>query len=129
MSELTDRGRDVLARMAQGRTNSAIADALHVSVSSIEKYSSFAKLGLLEEPDVHRRVAAVLAYLDRGRARPLSRTRRCRSKCSGPRPRHRDRGSRPVAEGSPCRRARPRSQTLRWSPLAGRRRVLRSEGR
>jgi DNA-binding NarL/FixJ family response regulator len=73
-AELTDRERDVLAAMAQGRTNSAIADSLHLSVSSIEKYTSsiFSKLGLLDEPDVHRRVAAVLAYLDdRGRARPL----------------------------------------------------------
>lgn len=71
---LTDRERDVLAAMAEGRTNSAIADRLHLSVSSIEKYSSsiFSKLGLLDEPDIHRRVAAVLAYLDdRGRAQPI----------------------------------------------------------
>jgi DNA-binding NarL/FixJ family response regulator len=71
---LTNRERDVLGGMAEGRTNSAIAEQLHLSVSSIEKYSSsiFAKLGLFDEPDLHRRVAAVLAYLDdRGRARPL----------------------------------------------------------
>lgn len=71
---LTDRERDVLGGMAEGRTNAAIAEDLHLSISSIEKYSSsiFAKLGLFDEPELHRRVAAVLAYLDgRGRARPL----------------------------------------------------------
>lgn len=73
-AQLTGRERDVLAAMAEGRTNAAIADSLHLSVSSIEKYGSsiFSKLGLLDEPDLHRRVAAVLAYLDdRGRAQPL----------------------------------------------------------
>lgn len=72
---LTDRERDVLGGMAEGRTNAAIAEQLHLSVSSIEKYSSsiFSKLGLFDEPDTHRRVAAVLTYLDhRGRAEPLS---------------------------------------------------------
>jgi len=71
---LTDREHDVLGAMAEGRTNASIAEQLHLSVSSIEKYSSsiFTKLGLFDEPDVHRRVAAVLAYLDdRGRAEPL----------------------------------------------------------
>lgn len=71
---LTDRERDVLAGMAEGRTNAAIAERLFLSVSSIEKYSSsiFTKLGLFDEPDLHRRVAAVLAFLDdRGRAEPL----------------------------------------------------------
>jgi DNA-binding NarL/FixJ family response regulator len=71
---LTDRERDVLAGMAEGRTNAAIAEQLHLSVSSIEKYSSsiFSKLGLFDEPDTHRRVAAVLTYLDHhGRAQPL----------------------------------------------------------
>ena len=60
--------------MAEGRTNAAIAGQLHLSVSSIEKYSSsiFSKLGLFDEPDTHRRVAAVLTYLDQGgRAQPL----------------------------------------------------------
>ena len=73
-SLLTDREREVLAAMAEGRTNSSIAESVHLSVSSIEKYSSsiFAKLGLLDEPELHRRVAAVLAYLDeRSRAQPL----------------------------------------------------------
>jgi DNA-binding NarL/FixJ family response regulator len=71
---LTDRERDVLEQMAQGRTNAAIAGALHLSESSIEKYATsiFAKLHLTDEPQTHRRVAAVLAFLgDAGRAQPL----------------------------------------------------------
>lgn len=74
LAGLTDRERDVLALMAQGRTNAGIADRLHLSESSIEKYVSsvFTKLDLSDEPRVHRRVAAVLAYLqDRLSARPL----------------------------------------------------------
>ncbi|WP_188191807.1 response regulator transcription factor [Nonomuraea sp. SYSU D8015] len=63
--ELTPRERDVLREMAHGRSNSAIARALHLSISSVEKNvnSIFAKLGLENSGDVHRRVAAVLAYL------------------------------------------------------------------
>ena len=71
---LTGRERDVLERMAQGRTNAAIAAQLHLSESSIEKYATsiFAKLGLQDEPQTHRRVAAVLTFLgDAGRAQPL----------------------------------------------------------
>lgn len=51
--------------MAEGCTNATIADRLHLSESSVEKYSSsiFSKLGLSEEPGVHRRVAAVVAFL------------------------------------------------------------------
>lgn len=74
LAQLTDRERDVLERMAQGGTNAAIAARLHLSESSIEKYATsiFAKLGLSDEPQVHRRVAAVLAFLrDAGRAQPL----------------------------------------------------------
>jgi DNA-binding NarL/FixJ family response regulator len=71
---LTARERDVLEQMAQGRTNAAIGAELHLSESSIEKYATsiFSKLGLGDEPTVHRRVAAVLAFLrDAGRAQPL----------------------------------------------------------
>ncbi len=74
LQALTDRERDVLERMAQGRTNAAIAAQLHLSESSIEKYATsiFAKLGFRDEPETHRRVAAVLTFLgDAGRARPL----------------------------------------------------------
>lgn len=74
LAQLTDRERDVLERMAQGRTNAAIAEQLSLSESSIEKYATsiFAKLGLSDEPQTHRRVAAVITFLrDAGRAQPL----------------------------------------------------------
>jgi hypothetical protein len=50
---------------AQGKTNAGIEAVLHLSSSTVEKHVSaiFDKLGLAEEP-VHRRVAAVLAFLD-----------------------------------------------------------------
>lgn len=76
LAELTERERAVLELMAQGLTNGGIAEQLHLSESSIEKYagSLFLKLRLADEPHLHRRVAAVLTYLDeQGRARPLSR--------------------------------------------------------
>ena len=62
---LAPRELDFLQEMAEGKTNSAIAESLHLSESSIEKYvnSIFTKLELSEEPKVSRRVAAVLAYL------------------------------------------------------------------
>ena len=65
LGDLTDREREVLQAMAEGGTNATIAEKLHLSESSIEKYSSsiFSKLGLSEEPGVHRRVAAVVAFL------------------------------------------------------------------
>jgi DNA-binding NarL/FixJ family response regulator len=74
LATLTARERDVLEQMAQGRTNAGIAAELHLSESSVEKHSSaiFAKLHLTDEPQVHRRVAAVLAYMqDAGRADPI----------------------------------------------------------
>jgi DNA-binding NarL/FixJ family response regulator len=63
---LTDREKEVLREMAQGKSNAAIADALFVSQSAVEKHinSIFAKLSLSPgDADVHRRVSAVLAYL------------------------------------------------------------------
>ena len=65
LADLTDRELAVLRAMAQGQSNSAIAAGLYLSESSIEKHVSsiFAKLGLAEEPQVHRRVAAVVTYL------------------------------------------------------------------
>jgi DNA-binding NarL/FixJ family response regulator len=52
--------------MAEGRTNSAIAAALHVSVGSAEKHiaSIFAKLNLAPDDSENRRVLAVLRYLE-----------------------------------------------------------------
>ena len=62
---LTDREREVLAHMAQGQNNGAIARSLFLTERAVEKHinSLFHKLGLTEEPDVHRRVMAVLAFL------------------------------------------------------------------
>lgn len=65
---LSERELEVLREMAEGKSNSAIASALHLSESSVEKYvnSIFSKLGLTEERPLSRRVAAVLAYLRAG---------------------------------------------------------------
>jgi DNA-binding CsgD family transcriptional regulator len=62
---LTPRERDVLRLMAEGCSNPAIGRSLHISLSAVEKHSTaiFAKLGFTDEPDTHRRVAAVVAYL------------------------------------------------------------------
>jgi DNA-binding NarL/FixJ family response regulator len=51
--------------MAEGKTNGAIAESLHLSESAIEKHVNaiFTKLGLSEERKISRRVATVLAYL------------------------------------------------------------------
>jgi len=73
LTSLTDREHDVLEQRAQGRTNAAVAAALCLSESSIEKYSTsiFAKLGLADKRTPPA-VSAVLAYLDeQGRAKPL----------------------------------------------------------
>lgn len=63
--ELTPRELEVLALMAEGRSNTAIADALTVSESAVEKHvrSIFGKLRLPASDTDHRRVLAVLAYL------------------------------------------------------------------
>lgn len=66
LDTLTDRERDVLGEMAQGKTNAAISEALFVSLSAVEKYINtiFAKLALSpEDKETHRRVAAVLTFL------------------------------------------------------------------
>ena len=62
---LTPRESDVLGEMALGRNNSGIAIALGLSERAVEKHinSLFSKLGVSEEPDVHRRVKAVLLHL------------------------------------------------------------------
>ena len=65
LAALTDREREVLALMAEGRTNGSIADTLVVSEAAVRKHvgNIFAKLALPEGQD--RRVSAVLAYLRR----------------------------------------------------------------
>ena len=62
---LTPAEREVLAAMATGKNNAAIAASLHLSTRAIEKRinSLLAKLGVSEEPDVNRRVKAVLLWL------------------------------------------------------------------
>ena len=65
LASLTDREREVLGHMAQGQNNAAIAKSLFLTERAVEKHinSLFHKLDLTEEPDVHRRVMAVLAFL------------------------------------------------------------------
>ena len=65
LADLTAREHDVLALMAEGRSNSAIAVHLVVSERAVEKHISniFAKLGLPPSDNDHRRVLAVLTYL------------------------------------------------------------------
>ena len=69
---LTPRELEVLREMAEGRTNAAISERIHLSESAIEKSVSaiFAKLGLAEEAKLSRRVAAVLTYLHDPRSGP-----------------------------------------------------------
>ena len=66
LDRLTPREREVLGEMAQGKSNAAIAATLVLSERAVEKHTNaiFSKLGLREEPDVNRRVKAVLLYLD-----------------------------------------------------------------
>lgn len=65
LQELTPREREVLALMAEGRSNTAIADALVVTPGAVEKHISniLGKLGLPPSDEHHRRVLAVLAFL------------------------------------------------------------------
>jgi DNA-binding NarL/FixJ family response regulator len=62
---LTDRERDVLALMAEGRTNTAIAERLHLGRKTVETHINtiFSKLGLEAATDDNRRVLAVLTWL------------------------------------------------------------------
>jgi DNA-binding NarL/FixJ family response regulator len=66
LSSLSTREREVLALMAEGRSNSAIAASLVVSEGAVEKHVAniFSKLDLAASPGDHRRVLAVLRYLE-----------------------------------------------------------------
>jgi DNA-binding NarL/FixJ family response regulator len=66
LTVLTPREREVLALVAEGRSNRSVADRLALSVKTIEGQVAtiFSKLGLEEDPDDNRRVLAVLAYMD-----------------------------------------------------------------
>ena len=67
VDHLTPRERDVLALMAEGRSNQGIADAFVVTTAAVERHvtSIFAKLQLHSTAEDHRRVLAVLRYLER----------------------------------------------------------------
>jgi len=71
LEALTPREREVLALMAEGKSNRGIAEELVVSPASVEKHATaiFHKLGLGGEPTEHRRVLAVLALLRGGTSR------------------------------------------------------------
>jgi DNA-binding NarL/FixJ family response regulator len=65
LADLSDREREVLALMAEGRTNQAIAERLFITERTVEKHvrNIFAKLRVPISPEAHRRVLAVVAYL------------------------------------------------------------------
>ena len=66
LAELTEREREVLGLMAEGRSNAGIGQALHVTQGTVEKHvrGIMIKLRLHDSAQVHRRVLAVLAFLD-----------------------------------------------------------------
>jgi len=65
LQDLSDRERDVLRLMAEGRSNQAIAERLFLTLRTVESHvrGIFVKLDLQPEPEDHRRVLAVLAHL------------------------------------------------------------------
>ena len=67
LDALTSREREILALMAEGRSNQGICRALWLSPKTVETHirGAFAKLGIREAPEDNRRVLAVLAYLRR----------------------------------------------------------------
>jgi DNA-binding NarL/FixJ family response regulator len=74
LPKLTGREREVIELMAEGRSNSAIAESLVVTPGAVEKHITniFAKLELPACDDDHRRVLAVLAYLRSPRERQVA---------------------------------------------------------
>jgi DNA-binding NarL/FixJ family response regulator len=74
LNELTARELQVLAEIAQGRSNTAIADALFLTKRAVEKHINaiFWKLGLAEVADVSKRVKAALMFLSEDAASPVS---------------------------------------------------------
>ncbi len=74
LNELTARELEVLAEIAQGKSNTAIAEALFLTKRAVEKHINaiFWKLGLAEGTDVSRRVKAALMFLSEDAANPVS---------------------------------------------------------
>ena len=72
LSALSPREREVLAQLAEGKSNTAIAEALVLTRRAVEKHinSIFAKLELPGPEDVSRRVTAALMFLSAGEPRP-----------------------------------------------------------
>ena len=72
LSDLTDAERRVLAEIAQGKSNAAIAESLHLSKRAVEKHTHaiFAKLGLAGSAEVGKRVKAALLFLSEGSPPP-----------------------------------------------------------
>ncbi|HLZ37225.1 MAG TPA: response regulator transcription factor [Mycobacteriales bacterium] len=68
LAELSDREREVLTLMAEGRSNRAIGERLFITEHTVEKHvtSIFTKLGIADRADDHRRVRAVLTFLNSG---------------------------------------------------------------
>ncbi len=66
LGKLSPREHEVLTLMAEGRSNAAIAARMHVTEKTVSKHSAaiFTKLGLELSEDHHRRILAVLAYLE-----------------------------------------------------------------
>ena len=81
LDTLTEREREVLSAMAEGLTNREIAGRMFVSERAVERHVTaiFDKLGLVAAEGGHRRVPAVLAYLDREPSSRSSPLRACRS--------------------------------------------------
>lgn len=78
LSDLTDLERDVLALMAKGRSNQGIAERLYLAPQSVETHIHriFSKLGLSHDETGHRRVLAVIAYLNGNTAPSATDARR-----------------------------------------------------
>jgi DNA-binding NarL/FixJ family response regulator len=76
LEELTAREREVLTLMAEGRSNSGIAQRLWITEGAVEKHvrSILAKLRLPATPDDHRRVLAVVTFLTTGASAPVQRS-------------------------------------------------------
>jgi DNA-binding NarL/FixJ family response regulator len=78
LTELTPREHEVLAEIAKGRSNTAIAESLVLTKRAVEKHinSIFMKLGLVASDDVSKRVKATLLFLAETRASPEVQDRR-----------------------------------------------------